>query len=642
MSNSIFGIGLSGLNAAQAGLTTTGHNISNVNTPNYSRQEIVQGTNVPFFTGSGFFGTGTNVSTVKRIYDSFLATQVQQAQAGASQLNSYQAQISQIDNLLGSSTAGLTPAVNNFFSAANSVAANPNDNAARQTMLSNAQTLANQFHSIEQNFSDMRSNVNAQITSTVGTVNTLTTQIANLNRQIVLAQNQGAGTQPPNDLLDQRDGLIAQINQQIGVNAVVDSSGMANLFLGNGQALVVGEQTSALVAVADNSDPTNLQVGLQTGGSVVRFQPTQLSGGQLGGLLAFRSQTLDNAENSLGQIAIAFASAFNAQHQLGQDQNGQLGAAFFASGTPQANPALSNTGTGAITATISNVGALTTSNYSLVYNGLVAGYTLTRLSDNTSQIFAALPHTMDGVTLTLAGAPNAGDSFLIQPTKTGASAFNVLITDTSKIAAAAPIRASANAANLGRGTITAGSVNGPPPPSANLQQPVTLTFHNVGGVITYDVAGFGTGNPNGLAYTAGTNITYNGWTVAVSGTPAEGDTFTVGSNTNGVGDNRNALLLAGIQSQNIIGTAAGPLAGVSLQGAYGQLVSQIGAKTNQLQAAAQAQTSLLSQVTSSQQSVSGVNLDEEAANLLKYQQAYQAAGKVIATADKLFDTILNL
>jgi flagellar hook-associated protein 1 FlgK len=249
---------------------------------------------------------------------------------------------------------------------------------------------------------------------------------------------------------------------------------------------------------------------------------------------------------------------------------------------------------------------------------------------------------MDGVTLTLAGAPNAGDSFLIQPTKAGASGFNVLVSDTSKIAAAAPIRASANAANLGSGTITTGSVNGPPPPNANLQQPVTLTFHNVGGVITYDVAGVGTGNPAGIAYVPGANITYNGWTVAVSGTPAAGDTFTVGPNTNGVGDNRNALALGALQTQNIIGTAAGPLAGTSLEGAYGQLVSQIGTKTNQLQAAAQAQTSLLTQVTSAQQSVSGVNLDEEAANLLKYQQAYQAAGKVIATADKLFDTILNL
>jgi flagellar hook-associated protein 1 FlgK len=210
----------------------------------------------------------------------------------------------------------------------------------------------------------------------------------------------------------------------------------------------------------------------------------------------------------------------------------------------------------------------------------------------------------------------------------------VAIADTSLVAAAAPIRASAAAVNTGDGKITAGSVNAPPPPNANLQNAVTITFTSA---TTFDVTGTGTGNPTGVAYTSNGNITYNGWTVQITGTPAAGDVFTIGPNTAGVADNRNALLLAGLQTVNTVanGTA-------NYQSAYSLIVSSIGNRANDIKVQSTAQTALVQQTTAAQQSLSGVNLDEEAANLIRFQQAYQANGKVIQIASTLFNTILGI
>jgi len=238
------------------------------------------------------------------------------------------------------------------------------------------------------------------------------------------------------------------------------------------------------------------------------------------------------------------------------------------------------------------------------------------------------------VTISVAGAANAGDAFLIEPTRAGATSLAVLVTDTSKIAAAAPIRTAAATANLGDAAISAGTVNSPPPPNANLQQLVTITFT---GATTFNVSGVGTGNPTGVTYTSAGNISYNGWTIQITGTPRAGDVFTIGPNTNGSGDNRNALALAQVQTGGLLDGGRS-----TLQSAYAQLVSDVGNKTRAAQVTADAQAKLLDQTTAARESVSGVNLDEEAANLLRYQQAYQASAKVLAIASTLFDSILEI
>ena len=648
----IFGIGITGLRAAQMGLSTAGHNISNASTDGFHRQEIVQSANVPLYTGSGFIGQGTNVTTVKRVYSQFLDNQVQAAQTQSAYLDTYSAQISQIDNMLADPNAGLSPALQGFFNGVSDVAANPASVPSRQSMISSADALVTRFQTLNQRLQEIRDGVNSQISASVSVINSYSQQIANLNQQVVLAEAGGNG-QPPNDILDQRDKLVADLNKEINVSVVKQSDGSYNLFMGKGQALVVGAQAFSLAAKSSPDDPERMDVAYVSNGTALFLPNDSLNGGSLGGLLAFRSGTLDAAQNGLGRVAIGLAQTFNDQHRLGQDLNGAPGGYFFnvrgatgVSGTnvvPSAKVVANSnnsvvTAAGSPTVQLSDISKVTTSDYSLAYSA--TGYTLTRLSDKTVLFAnAALPQTTDGLTLAApATAPANGDSWLIQPTRDGAKDIGVAISDTAKIAAAAPIRTAATFANVGMGTISEGSVNPPPPPNAALQNNVTIAF--------IDPTHFSvTDNTSATVLAAsvvydpatGASVSYNGWTARLSGAPATADTFTVGPNTNGVSDSRNALLLAGLQTKN---TLAGNTA--SYQSAYSQVVSSVGVKARDISVTAQAQASLVMQSQQAQQSMSGVNLDEEAANLLRYQQAYQASGKLMQIASTLFDTLLSL
>jgi flagellar hook-associated protein 1 FlgK len=650
MSDGIFGISITGLRAAQMGLTTTGHNITNASTPGYNRQQIVQSTNTPLYTGAGFLGQGTNVSTVKRIYSQFLDNQVQAAQTQSSYLDTYYAQISQLDNMLADPSAGLSPALQEFFAGVHDVAANPASVPSRQSMLSSSEALVSRFQALNQRFEEIRDGVNSQITASVSLINSYAQQIATLNHQVVIAEAGGNG-QPPNDILDQRDHLVAELNKEINVSVVKQDDGSYNVFMGKGQALVVGQQALTLSARPLPDDPESMGVAyVNYGGSAQMLPPDSLDGGNLGGLLAFRSETLDQAQNELGRVAIGLAQTFNEQHRLGQDLNGDLGGYYFnvrgTSGIPGQNAFPSakvvantqnNPASGVPAVTLSDVSSVTSSDYTLARTA--TGFTLTRRSDNVALFSnAALPQTVDGLTIAAPATFSTGDSWLIQPTRDGAKDISVAISDTAKIAAAAPISTAAAYANTGSGTISAGSVNPPPPPNANLQNNVTIAFIDATHFSVTDnttstvLAASVLYNP-----LAGASVSYNGWTAVLNGAPAAGDSFTVAPNTNGVSDNRNALLLAGLQTTN---TLAGGTA--TYQSAYSQIVSSVGVKSRDINVTGQAQASLVTQTQQAQQSMSGVNLDEEAANLLRYQQAYQASGKMMQIATTLFETLLSL
>lgn len=635
MGSDIFAIGVSGLQAAQIGLATTGHNIANASTPGYSVQTVDQTSAGGQDFGSGFIGKGTAVNAVVRAYDSFLTQQTNTAQSNSSLYSTYSTQISQINNLFADSTAGVSPVLQKFFGALQTATSDPNSAAARQTVVSSAQGLVSTFQSVGNQLTQMEQGVNTELSAGVQTVNNLASQIATLNLAIANAQ-QGNAQQQPNDLLDQRDKAIADLNKQVKVTVVPQDTGY-NVFIGNGQPLVVNTTAFSLKTVASPTDNNRLEIAYQSAnGSTINLPESEISGGNLGGLLQFRSQTLLPTENSLGQVAIGFTSAFNNQQVLGQDQNGNLGTNFFTVGTPTVNLATTNTGNAVVTAAITNTSALTASDYSLQYDG--TNYNLTRLSDSTVVYSGGSfpPASVDGVQLTLAsGSMNTGDSVLIRPTYAGASSVGLAFTDITKLAFAAPIRTVAPATNTGTGTISAGTVNTPPPPDPNLQQPVTITFTSP---TTYDVTGTGTGLPStGNAYVAGSNISFNGWTVQVSGAPKTNDTFSVGPNTNGVGDGRNGILLGALQTTNLLnnGTA-------TIQGVYAATVSSVGATAAQIKTSATGASTMLTSATNAQQSFSGVNLDEEATNLIRYQQAYQASSKVIQTADTLFQNLMAI
>lgn len=643
MASSILGIGVRALNVAQMGLSTTQHNIANVNTPGFHRQQTVQSALLPFGTAAGWLGQGSQVDTIKRIYSEFLDNQVLSTAAQSSYYDAYYFQAKQIDNLLADPNSGLSPALQEFFTGVQTVANDPASVPGRQSLLSAAHALSARFSSINDRLREVRNGVNSQLTALTGEINAYSTQIADINEKIVLARH--SSMQPPNDLLDQRDRLIAELNERVRATVTKQSDGTYNVFIGNGQALVVGHRSYQLATAQSADDPDRLDVIYKTSGSgQILINQSDLTGGTLGGVLAFRRDALEKSQNALGRVALTLAETFNNQHKLGQDLLGNLGGAFFniASTSPTVKANSNNTGSGVLSgildSTNAGAAALTTSNYRLTYVLATNSYTVTDLLNNTSTTVAAaaLGTAVPGLSLSMAGTPADADSFLVLPTRNGARDVSVAIDDVRRIAAAAPIRTSANTANTGTAAISPGSVDSAtqPPVNPNLQEPVKITFTSP---TTFDVTGTGTGDPTGVAYTSGADISYNGWIVQISGAPLAGDVFTIDPNIGGVSDGRNALLLSALQTRNLV---AGNT--TTYQGAYSQLVGETGAKTREIDINSQAQATLLRQTKQAQQELSGVSLDEEAANLLRYQQAYQAAAKVIQTGSTLFETILNL
>lgn len=539
MASNILNIGTTALNAAQAGLSVTGHNIANASTPGYSRQEIVQTAALGQKFGAGYFGQGTEVSQVRRNYSNFLASQLNNAQSASSATNMYASQMSQIDNILADSSSGLSPSFQQFFASVQTLASNPGDAASRQATLSSAQTLVNRFADIGDRLESLRSGVNSQLTSYTEQVSSYAAKIAQLNTTIGKAVAVDANN-PPNDLMDQRDLMISELNKLVKTDVQPQDNGSYNLSIANGIPLVVGSKAYGLTTVNSSLDPSRLEIAYVSN-TTIELDSNSITGGAIGGLLQFRSGSLDSIQNQLGQIATVFASTFNAQHQAGFDSNGVAGAAFFNVPTPQTYGDANNSVGATITTNISNASALTASDYRIQYDG--ANYNITRLSDSTVQSFASLPQTVDG--LDINGTFASGDSFLIQPTRNSATALSVAISDISKIAAS--------------------------------------------------------------------------------------------DNAGGQGNNVNALLLADLQNAGTLNNGS-----VSYESAFAQIVSAVGNKTNELIVTGSAHEALLTQTTAAQQSQSGVNLDEEAANLLRYQQAYQAAGKVMQIASSLFDTLLAI
>lgn len=649
---SIFQTGLSGLSVARAALATTAHNTANVYTVGYNRQTALVSSNVGTASGAGFIGNGARVTTVQRSYDRYLTAQLNGAEASSAALASYGSQINRIDSLLADKTAGLTPLMQKFFASVQDVANTPADPAARQQLISAAQTLANKFRATDQYLTDLNSSVNDQIQGSVGEINTYATQIASLNRQISQLSAM-AGGQPPNDLMDQRDQLVADLGKIVNVKVIEQDSGQYNVFFGNGQSLVLGDRAAKMQAVPSAADPTRTAVALVgLAGSVSELSDSVISGGTLGGLMAFRAETLTASQNAIGRLAMALGAEFNNQHKLGIDLNGALGTDFFSMAQPGVYSNARNNGDMVLGASVSDTSQLSTSDYSVQVKD-VAGtltYTVTRLSDKQVMgDYTAFPVSFDGVSLSIAsGTAQAGDSFLVQPTRTGARDFDVLVHDTAKVAAASPLVTGNTVGNQGTGAMGPAVVD-----AAYLAAPLASTL-----TLAYDAAadtlsgfpatsavtvtladGTSTTYAAGTAvpYTAGASIRFDGIEVKLSGAPADGDTFTIGANVGGVSDGSNALRLGALQRKTAMdgGTS-------TFNGAYAKLVSEVGNRAMEIRVAEKTQTSVTEQIRASRDSISGVNQDEETANLLMYQQMYQANAKVIQTASTMFDAILGI
>ncbi len=538
---SLFSIGLSGLNAARSAFYAASNNISNVYTPGYNREVVMLGGR------SG--GQGVQVEDVQRQFDRYVAHQLNGANSKSSALDTYHAQISQIDDLLADQDAGLAPLMQDFFASLADLAGSPSDPAARQGVIGSADTLGAQFRSFDRYLADMAEGIDGQLHDETTRINNIARQIADLNKQVALARaRQG---EAPNSLLNQRDQLVAELAEHVDIRASVQDEGSYNISIGNGQPLVSGNHQFDLTTMRSSSDPTRTVVGYRdSAGNLIELDDSTFSGGTLGGLMTFRNETLEPTRNRLGQLAVSFAGAINAVHRDGVDYDGAPGGDMFSVGSPRLYANARNDGNATLTVAFDDAAMdeLAGADYDMRYDAASGEFSITRRDTGES-----LTMPLDGdnqlrfggvvVTVDPAGLAD-GDRFLVQPVRTAAGGFENLIHDTDRIAAA-----------------------------------------------------------------------------GASG---------------GSGNNETALALEDLQSQSLVGGRA------SFNQAYATLVGDVGNRTNIVKVNLTAQQGLSDQLTAVQQSESGVNLDEEAANLLRLQQYYQANAKVIQAGSSILDAILGL
>jgi flagellar hook-associated protein 1 FlgK len=540
MSN-LFGIGLSGLGAAQAGLSTTSNNISNVNTPGYSRQIAGLST----LQGGESGGGGVRVTGVERQYQQYLNGQFNDAKSRSSAMDTHLGQISQMNNLLGDSEAGLAPLMQQFFAGLQTLSSSPADPAARESLLGDANSMSAQFRAFSEYLGDMGESVEAQMKGAVDQVNNYAEQIANLNTQIV--QSEAKTGQAPNNLLDQRDQLVSALGDLVDVKLSVQDGNSYHL-MAAGQPLVDANGPKALKLVDSSADPTRKAIAYESGSGQVReLSESAISGGTIGGLLAFRKDSLEPAQLRLDQLAHTMSARVNEVHAQGETLKGEQGGAFFGTAQPVSYSDANNYSDASLNVTFNDgeSAQVRASDYRIDYNESTAEFRVTRLSDGHRENFGAdeMPASFGGMTVAIEGEPRDGDSFLVKPLDRAAAAMEVAVKNTSEIAA---------------------------------------------------------------------------------------------SQGGGTGDNSNALALAELQDEGAID------GDTSFNSGYARLVSDIGNKTRSLQVNSSAQQSLTSELEAAQQSVSGVNLDEERVSLLYYQQMYQANARVIETAASLFDTLLGI
>ena len=620
----LFGIGVSGLLAYQRALQVAGHNIANVGTDGYSRQRLELEARPPSTGGVAAIGNGVSTTGVDRVADRFVESRLVSSTSAEAFHRTYAEFAGQIDNLLADADAGLAPALDDFFAATQEVASDPTSTAARQQLIGAAEALVARFDQIQQSIDDQQRIANGRIGGTVLEINQLAQNVAELNERIIVASGQATGA--PNDLLDQRDLLLRQIAERVSITTLEQSDGSINVYAGRGQALVVGTEATALSAEPSAYDPARIEIGFRNGATFIPVTDT-LSGGTLGALLEVRDGLLDPAGNALGRVALGVTELFNEAHGRGMDLNGALGADFFARSDLKVMAHQNNAATGAPSLAVTDVSGLTPSDYELRFDG--SNWNLTRLRDG-QQLASLAPgatFAFDGLAIDLAGIAGgaAGDRFLLRPTQI-AGDLSVRIQDPRAIAAALPVRAAAAPANTGTGAV--GGLNVIDATNVQLRAQVDIQFTGgnfVAGAVSVPL------DPSGE-----TTIDINGWRLVVRGTPADGDTFSVRDNAGGVGDNRNALALAGLADLRMLGGGT-----ASLGESYAELVADVGVKTRRAQINAEVQGDLLGDATAQRDAISGVNLDEEAADLIRFQQAYQASAQVIAVAGSMFESLFD-
>jgi flagellar hook-associated protein 1 FlgK len=637
----IFNIGVRSLQANQAALQTTGNNIANVNTPGYSRQSVVVQTVQGQYTGGGYIGAGVDISTVQRQHSEFLTRQAALSSSVAASDTERLAQLRQLEDVFQGGEAGLGSAISDMMNAFSDVANAPTDLSARAVVLTRVDEATARIRTAESRMTDLRRGVGSELASAVASVNSLAARISKVNQEI--ARTNGSG-QAPNDLLDQRDQLIKDLNGYVQTSSVAADDGTVSIFLASSQPLVLGTSVRPVALGTDAfGDPSKAKLTLTQGSSTTVLEEATLGGGKLAGLLRFQNSDLQDAGQLLGRLALAIGTAVNAQHRLGLDLKGAAGGDLIQMGPiPDGRPAKSNTGNATVAVVVqtipsSGASSLLASDYQINFTGSSAG-SVTRLSDGLVTEFTTTPIKIDGLDLTITGTAAQGDSFLLKPFSAVAATIATAFASPGALAMSSPVAARAGSNNLGTLALASLVTRSVPAPAA-----VTLTFTAPG---TYTRSDTGATT---YPYTAGQAIEYSpatattsasGWSLTLKGAAVAGDTFVVGSNAS-VQPNADPRLNAGNALSLLALRDAALFEGSAMTDGYAGLMAQVGVMVQGASYAADVSQSIANNVEQDRSSVAGVNLDEEAAKLLQYQQAYQASAKMLQIAQGVFDALLQ-
>jgi len=682
---SLLNIGMSGLSASHSALATTGNNIANADTAGYSRQQTVQGTKGSIQYGNVYVGTGTTLADVRRVYNSYLDAQLQTTTSLNSDSAAYLGQVTPLDTLLSDSGTGLNGALTKFFASVQNVNAKPGDDASRQLLLSDAQALSNRFNSVSSQLNTQNANINGNLTNMADQVNKLATTVAQLNQKISEISSAG-GT--PNELLDARNETMRQLSTFTGAQ-YVERDGNVDVYLGSGQPLVIGSTVNKLEAVPGKDDPGRLSLQLNRGSSTIDITSI-MTGGEIGGLLRYRSEVLDPAMNELGRVALVVADQMNSIQAQGIDKNGDFGSNLFNninSAAQMSQRSIASTGnsvgSGNFDVSIEDTGKLTINDYKVTFTS-ATDYTVQRLPDNTTMGSFSTTTTpapvIDGFSMTFNGGAAQGDTFKLTPTRNASANIKTEMTDSKRLAIAAPLGAAIAAGGSGTLTIPA---SGQPTLTTRFDlydaatttamqngmkysTPVKVVFGDPsadgttqsyqlldakGGVLSSGTIQPGQNNTLNLSIplkdstgapippAPATQYTVN-FDMTVAGSPGKGTAINVSLSQPGSLDNRNGTVLAGLQTAQTVDTGSASK-GISLNDAYGKLVEGVGSKAAQGKLDSAATTAILANAKGARDSLSGVDLDEETGNLVKYQQYYTASSQIIKAAQEIFSTLIN-
>jgi len=650
--SSLMSLGMKAMTASQAALATTGHNIANANVAGYSRQQAELATAIGQFSGAGFFGKGVDVTTVTRAHDAFLTREAATAGSLAAQDAARLGLLRQLESVFPTGEQGVGHAAGQFLNAMVDLAARPQDAATRQVVLARAGDAASRFAAASAQLDTLQLAVQEDLKAQVAQVNQLAQTVADLNQRIAALLGMG---HTPNDLLDQRDQAIAQLSEKLQLSTVKADDGSLTVFVAGGQRLVLGSQVQPLSVQPDPRDATRAAVGLSESGFVRLLQDNELGGGAIAGLLRFQNQDLVDARTQLGQMAAALAGAVNQQQALGLDLRDPpgSGAPIFATAAPLALPNANNAIDGAgrfigqVSLVVTDASQLWASEYELGADpgGAPGVYRLTRLADGLVRSVAS-GDTVDGLRIDIGpGLPAATDRFLLQPVSRAAHGMQRVLDDVRGLAAASPLSAAAATRNTGTASVASLRLTSA---AADPELTASFDFSSDSGDYSWTlrnrlsnaVVSSGTGT-----WSAGTPLALNGFELQLNGVPRSGDGFSIGKTPFPASNNGNALAFTALREAALVGR--GPLAGGGVGGgqsitdAYASAMARIGVRVQSAGSAAEISAAVAAQAEATRSAKSGVNLDEEAARLIQYQQSYQAAAKILQIAQSVFDTLLD-